>query len=79
MSTIVLDHQSAEVLRNCTQSAVLRDRDGNVVGYFDPPPRVYPAGEIPKFNEAELDRREQRWEGIPYAEARRCLESQGEI
>ena len=74
MSTIVLDSQSADILRNCAQSAVLCDRDGNIVGYFEPPPRLYRPGEIPDFDEAELDRRERRWEGIPSAEVRRILE-----
>jgi hypothetical protein len=73
MSTIVLDPQSVEALRNCNQSAVLRDRDGNVVGYFEPPPKLYQPGETPSFDEAELDRREARWEGIPATEARRRL------
>ncbi len=77
MSTIVLDPQSAEALRHCTQSAVLRDRDGNIVGYFEPPPKLYQPGEIPDFDDAELDRREQRWEGILSAEARRRLENLG--
>jgi len=75
MSTIVRDTQSAHALRNCTQSAVLRDREGNIVGYFEPPPKLYQPGEVPAFDEAELDRREERWEGIPSAEARRQLES----
>jgi hypothetical protein len=77
MSTIVLDPQSADALRNCTQSAVLHDREGNIVGYFEPPPKLYEPGELPAFDEAELDRREQRWEGIPSAEARRRLENLG--
>ena len=77
MSTIVIDPQSADVLRKCAESAVLRDREGNVVGYFEPAPRLYKPGEIPEFDEAELDRREQRWEGIPSAEVRRRLEQQG--
>lgn len=74
MSTIVLDPQSADALRQCTKSAVLRDREGNIVGYFEPPPKLYQLGEIPEFDEAELDRREDRWEGILAAEARRKLE-----
>ena len=75
MSTIVVDPQWAETLRKCAESAVLRDVEGNIVGYFEPPPRLYQAGETPEFDEAELDRREQRWEGIPSAEVRRRLES----
>ena len=75
MSTIVLDPQSADILRNCAESAVLRDVHGNIVGYFEPAPRFYKPGEIPEFDEAELDRREQRWEGIPSAEVRRQLEN----
>ncbi|HZN36965.1 MAG TPA: hypothetical protein VFB80_24210 [Pirellulaceae bacterium] len=75
MSTIILDTSSAEILRKCAGSAVLRDASGNVVGYFEPVPRIYQPGEVPEFDSAELDRREQRWEGIPSAEARRRLES----
>jgi len=76
MSTIVLNPESAAALRNCEQTAVLRDQDGNVIGCFEPPPRLYKPGEIPDFDEAELDRREKRWEGIPSAEVRRRLEEQ---
>ena len=76
MSTIVLDPHSAEILRNCAQSAVLRDGEGNIVGYFEPPPRLYQPGQIPDFDESELNRRERRWEGIPSAEVRRALEQQ---
>jgi hypothetical protein len=79
MSTIILDPQSAEALRNCSNSAVLRDSDGNSVGYFEPPPRLYQPGEIPVFDEAELDRREQRWEGIPSAEARRQFDNMARV
>ena len=74
MSTIILDALSADLLRKCEQPAVLRDADGKVVGYFEPPMRLYKEGEIPDFDEAELDRREQRWDGIPSAEVRRRLE-----
>jgi len=74
MSNIVLDASSVELLRKCVEPAVLRDADGKVVGYFEPPVRIYEEGEIPEFDDAELDRREQRWEGIPSAEVRRRLE-----
>jgi hypothetical protein len=70
MSTIVLDAQSADRLRGCNSSAELRDQHGNIIGYFEPPPRIYAPGEMPVIDEAELDRREQRWEGISAAEAR---------
>lgn len=76
MSTIVLDPHSAAILRNRAQSAVLRDGEGKIVGYFEPPPRLYQPGEIPDFDEAELSRREQRREGIPSAEVRRALAQQ---
>jgi hypothetical protein len=75
MSTIILDASAADALRNCVESAVLRDASGNVVGYFEPAPRLYQPGEIPDFDPAELDRREERWAGIPSAEVRRRLES----
>lgn len=75
MSTIVIDRAWAEMLRKCGESAVLRDSEGNIVGFFEPPARLYDAGHTPEFDEAELDRREQRWEGIPSTEVRRRLES----
>ena len=74
MGTIVLDSQSVDLFRNFTGGAVLGDDQGNIVGYFEPPVRLYQPGEIPKFDEAELKRRVQRWEGIPSAEVRRQLE-----
>jgi len=74
MSTVVLDASSIELLRKCAESVVIRDADGNVVGYFEPRVRLYEEGEVPEFDEIELDRREQRWEGIPSAEVRRRLE-----
>ena len=74
MSTIVIDTELAEVLKNCSQSTVLRDAAGNCIGFFEPPPRIYKPGEIPEFDEAELARREARWIGIPSAEVRRRLE-----
>jgi len=47
-----------------------------VLGTFDPTPlRFYEEGEIPEFDEAELDRREKRRAGIPSDVARRILES----
>ena len=72
MSTIVLDSQSADLLKTCTGSAMLRDADGNIIGYFER--RLYDPSLIPEFDEAELDRRAARWEGISSAEARRRLE-----
>ena len=75
MSTIILPAPAADLLRNCTQSAALHDASGNLVGYFEPPPRLYQPGETPDFDEAELDRRQQLGPGIPSAEVRRVLES----
>jgi hypothetical protein len=74
MSTIVLDAKWVEVLRKCADSTVLRDQEGNVVGIFEPPPKLYEEGEIPELDEAEIERRIQRWQGIPSAEVRRQLE-----
>ena len=55
---------------------VLRGPGGTVLGTFDPTPlRFYEEGEIPEFDEAELDRREKRRAGIPSDVARRILES----
>jgi hypothetical protein len=73
MPTIVLDAAAAESLRKCNEPAVLRDSAGNIVGYFQPRPRVYEPGEIPEFDEAELDRRVERWQGIPAEEVMRRL------
>ena len=75
MSTIIIDRQWADTLRQCSESTVLRDSEGKIVGYFEPPGRLYEAGQTPEFDEAELDRREQRWQGIPSAEVRSRLES----
>ncbi len=72
MSTIVLNDQTVELLKQCTTSAVLRDSAGNVVGYFER--RLYDPAMIPEFDEAELDRRSQRWQGISHDEARRLWE-----
>jgi hypothetical protein len=74
MSTITIDHQSAAALRQCVGLTVLRDSKGQVVGYFQPVEPKYDPRDIPEFDEEELDRREQRWEGIPSAEVRRRLE-----
>ena len=52
MGRIVLDAESAAALRNCAQPAVLCDPDGNIVGYFEPPPRLYEPGEIPELDAA---------------------------
>ncbi len=35
MSTIVLNDQAIDLLKQCTTSAVLRDSEGNVIGYFE--------------------------------------------
>jgi hypothetical protein len=75
MSPIILPAPAADLLRHCTQPAPLHDASGNLVGYFEPVPRLFQPGEIPDFDEAELDRREQRWQGVPSAEVRRRLES----
>lgn len=74
MSTIVLNDQTVELLKQCATSAVLRDSAGNVVGYFER--RLYDPTVIPEFDEAELARRSQRWQGIPHAEARRLWEEE---
>ena len=79
MSTIVLDGAVADALRKCAGEAVLQDSAGNIIGYFEPPGRLYEPGEIPYLDPAELARREQRRDGIPSAEVRRQLESCGEI
>ena len=73
MSTIVIDAQTAKLLRNSGDSAELRDTEGNIIGVFKR--RLYDPSLIPEFDQAELDRRAQRWDGIPHAEARRRLES----
>jgi hypothetical protein len=74
MSEIVLDQTSAEKLRACDKVTLIRDPSGKVVGYFEPQQlHVYEEGEIPEFDEDELDRRVARWEGIPAEEVRRRL------
>jgi len=71
MSTIVLNDQAVELLKQCTTSALLRDSEGNVVGYFER--RLYDPALIPEFDEAELDRREAAGQFIPSAEVRRRM------
>jgi len=74
MSTIVLNAESAAALRKCSQPAVLQDAEGKIIGYFEPPAPIYAPGELPEFDEDELNHRVQRWQGIPSAEVRRRLE-----
>lgn len=75
MSTITLDQSVANQLTACKELTVLRDPQGTVLGTFDPDPLlILDEGEIPEFDTAELDRRVQRWDGIPSAEVRRVLE-----
>lgn len=76
MGKIVLSAELVAALRNCKAPAQLCDSEGNVIGYFEPPVRLYEPGEIPQFDEDELDRREKRWLGIPSADVRRSLEQQ---
>jgi hypothetical protein len=74
MSEIVLDQQSAEKLRNCERVTLLRGPDGKVIGYFEPKAlHVYEPGEIPEFDEDELDRRVAKRDFIPHDEVRRRL------
>ena len=72
MSTVVLDTETINRLKSSGESALLCDAEGNVVGYFER--RLYDPALIPEFDEAELDRREANWQGIPSAEVRRRLE-----
>jgi hypothetical protein len=72
MSTIVIDAETARLLRNSGESALLRDTDGKIIGYFER--RLYDPAVIPEFDEDELDRREANFQGIPSAEVRRRLE-----
>lgn len=75
MSTLVLDQSAADRLLACHEATVLHDPSGTVIGVFDPTPlAICDPGTVPEFDEAELDRREERWEGIPSAEVRRRLE-----
>ena len=74
MSSIVLDAAAVAALKNCKQPAIIRDSNGAVVGLFEPPKRIYNEGEISEIDEAELDRREREWKGIPSSEVRRMLE-----
>ncbi len=73
MSTIVLDAAAIEALKKCREPAVLRDSNGAVVGYFEPPERIYQEGEIPEFDEDELDRREASHNVMSSDEVRRRL------
>jgi hypothetical protein len=73
MGKIVLNAELAAALRNCKAPAQLCDSDGNVIGYFEPPVCLYEPGEIPEFDEEELDRREARHEVMTSEEVRRGL------
>jgi len=76
MSTITLDQTLANQLMGCKDLTVLRDPQGAYLGVFDPQPvRLYEEGEIPEFDEAELNRRALRRQGIPSELVRRVLES----
>lgn len=72
MSNIVLNDQAIELLKQCSNTAVLCDSSGNVVGIFER--RLYDPALIPEFDETEPNRRSKRWQGIPHAEARRLWE-----
>ena len=75
MSKIVLDQAAAEQLASCGDVTVLYDPQGAVIGVFEPTRKiVYEPGVIPEFDEAELDRREERWQGVPSEEVRQRLE-----
>ena len=74
MSEIVLDQSSAEKLRQCDKVTLIRDPNGKIVGYFEPQDlHVHDEGEIPEFDEDELDRREAKHDAIPSDEVRRRL------
>ncbi len=75
MTQITLDQATVDRLRAAGKVAQVLDPQGAIVGFFEPADlHVYEEGEIPEFDEAELDRREQRWQGIPAEEVRRRLE-----
>jgi len=74
MSSITIDEKSVAALLQCAGVTVVRDSKGKAIGYFQPVEPKYDPCDIPVFDEEELDRREQRWEGIPSAEVRRRLE-----
>ena len=75
MTQITLDQATADRLRAAGNWTQILDPSGAIVGYFEPADlHVYEEGEIPEFDEAELDRRERRWQGIPSEEVRRRLE-----
>jgi len=74
MTAVVLDHASAEKLRECQQLTAVRDPEGKLIGYFEPRSQhVYQEGEIPEFDEDELDRREANRDVLSSAEVRRRL------
>ena len=74
MTAITLDQSSAERLRGCQQITALRDPQGKIIGYFEPRAlHIYQEGEIPEFDEDELDRREARHDVLTSEEVRRRL------
>lgn len=78
MTQITLDQATIDRLRAAGELAQILDPQRATVGYFESAEmHVYEEGEegeVPEFDEAELDRREQRWQGIPSDEVRRRLE-----
>ena len=74
MTKITLDQSFVGQLAACKDLTVLCDPQGNVLGTFEPM-RFYEEGEIPEFDEAELDRREKRRSGIPSDVALQILKS----
>ncbi|HUE73020.1 MAG TPA: hypothetical protein VMP01_19200 [Pirellulaceae bacterium] len=75
MTQIMLDQATIDRLRAAGKVAQILDPHGTTVGFFEPADlHVYDEGELPDFDETELDRREQRWQGIPAEEVRRRLE-----
>jgi hypothetical protein len=57
MSSITLDQGTVDRLRKLGAPVELRDPQGEIIGFFRPPPRTYQQGEMPEISEEELARR----------------------
>ena len=73
MGKIVVSAELAVLLRKCEQEVTLCDADGNVIGFFERHCDSMIQGDIPEFDEEELDRREARHEVMTSEEVRRGL------
>ena len=76
MSSIALDQATIEKLQSAGTQVQIVDPQGKIVGTFRPAPRVYKRGEVPAFNDEELNHAFNESPRITTAELLRRLEEQ---